>query len=102
MLAQIKVGQTREQVKFILGTPLLADIFHAERWDFPFYLARGNGELTTSRVTVYFKDDKVIKFDGGNLPTEKEYIARIAGPARVIAKAPTKEEPAPSTTNVNK
>ena len=35
MLAQLKVGQTREQVLFILGTPLLTDIFHADRWDYP-------------------------------------------------------------------
>jgi outer membrane protein assembly factor BamE len=79
MLDQLKAGMTRDQVKFVLGTPLLADPFHADRWDYPFYLARGNGELTTSRVTVFFKDNKVDHFDGGHLPTEKEYIARIAG-----------------------
>jgi outer membrane protein assembly factor BamE len=103
MLAQLKVGQTRDQVKFILGTPLLTDAFHASRWDYPFYLARGNGELTKARVTVYFKDDKVEKFDGGNLPTEKEYIARIAGPARVAAKeAPKKEEAGSASINIKK
>ena len=79
MLNQLKVGQTRDQVKFVLGTPLLTDVFHADRWDYPFYLARGNGELTTSRVTVYFKDDKVDRIDGGNLPTEREYINRLIG-----------------------
>jgi outer membrane protein assembly factor BamE len=98
MLAQLQVGQTREQVKFILGTPLLADVFHADRWDYPFYLARGNGELTTAKVTVYFKDNKVEKFDGGNLPTEKDYIARIAGPSKVSAATPPKKEEAPSAT----
>ncbi|TFW32166.1 outer membrane protein assembly factor BamE [Massilia horti] len=79
MLAQLKVGQTRDQVKFLLGTPMLTDVFHADRWDYPFSLQRGNGELTTARVSIYFKDDKVERFDGGNLPTEREYIARIAG-----------------------
>jgi outer membrane protein assembly factor BamE len=79
MLTQLKVGQTRDQVKFLLGTPLLTDAFHADRWDYPFYLARGNGELTTSRVTVYFKDNLVAKIDGGNLPTEREYISRLIG-----------------------
>lgn len=103
MLAQLKEGQTREQVKFILGTPLLTDVFHADRWDYPFYLARGDGELTKARVTVYFKDDKVVKFDGGNLPTEKEYIARIAGPAKAAAKdAPKKEEAGSATLQINK
>ena len=103
MLAQLKVGQTRDQVKFILGTPLLTDVFHADRWDYPFYLARGNGELTKARVTVYFKDDKVDHFDGGNLPTEKEYIARIAGPAKVLPKdAPKKEEVGSASISVKK
>jgi outer membrane protein assembly factor BamE len=99
MLNQLKVGQTREQVRFILGSPLLTDIFHADRWDYPFYLARGNGELTTSRVTVYFKNDVVERFDGGNLPTEREYIARIAGPAKVSKEA--KEAPRDGTAKAN-
>jgi len=94
MLDQLKVGQTREQVRFLLGTPLLTDMFHADRWDYPFYLARGNGELTTSRVTVYFKNDVVERFDGGNLPTEREYIARIAGPIKNVAKDAKKAEKA--------
>ena len=104
MLSQLKVGQTRDQVRFILGTPLLMDAFHATRWDYPFYLARGNGELITARVTVFFKDDKVEKFDGGNLPTEKEYIARIAGPSKVVAEKdlPKKEEAPSATIQVTK
>jgi outer membrane protein assembly factor BamE len=85
MLAQLKPGMTRDQVKFVLGTPLLTDMFHAERWDYPFYLARGNGELTKARVSVYFKDDKVDHFDGGNLPTERQYIEQIAGKSTFVA-----------------
>jgi outer membrane protein assembly factor BamE len=87
MLGQLKLGQTRDQVKFILGTPLLTDAFHADRWDYPFYLARGNGELTTSRVTVYFKDNLLAKVDGGNLPTEREYISRLIGISKYEVKS---------------
>jgi outer membrane protein assembly factor BamE len=87
MLAQLKTGMTREQVRFILGTPLLTDIFHSERWDYPFRLDKGNGEITSSRVIVFFKDGKVERFEGGNLPTEKEYIARIAGPAPAVPES---------------
>ncbi|AXA92904.1 hypothetical protein DPH57_18185 [Massilia sp. YMA4] len=87
MLAQLKTGMTRDQVRFVLGTPLLNDIFHADRWDYPFRLARGNGELTTSAVVVYFdKEGKVERFEGGELPTEQEYIARIAGPIKKFQK----------------
>jgi outer membrane protein assembly factor BamE len=87
MLTQLKVGQTRDQVKFILGTPLLTDAFHADRWDYPFYLARGNGELTTSRVTVYFKGDALARIDGGNLPSEREYISRLIGISKYVTKS---------------
>ncbi|WP_342118371.1 outer membrane protein assembly factor BamE [Pseudoduganella sp. OTU4001] len=88
MLAQLKPGMTKDQVRFLLGTALMADPFHAQRWDYPFRLAKGNGELTTSTVVVYFdKDDKVERFEGGNLPTEQEYIARIAGPIKEFKKA---------------
>ena len=100
MLDQLKVGQSREQVRFLLGTPMLMDMFHADRWDYPFYLARGNGELTTSRVTVYFKNDVVERFEGGNLPTEREYIARIAGPAKNVVKEAKKAEKAATSRPV--
>jgi outer membrane protein assembly factor BamE len=91
-LAQLKAGMTREQVRFVLGTALLQDIFHADRWDYPFRFERGNGELTTSRVTVYFnKEGKVDHFDGGNLPTERDYIAKLAGPL-------PQPDPPPGTT----
>ena len=96
MLAQLKKDMTRDQVRFILGTPLLTDIFHGERWDYPFRLAKGNGEVTTSRVVVFFKDNKVERFEGGNLPTEKEYIARIAG-APLKTEKPTPEVARPAS-----
>jgi outer membrane protein assembly factor BamE len=78
-VAQLKEGMTRDQVRNVLGTPLLADAFHADRWDYPFRLQRGNGEVLSSRVSVFFKDGFVARFEGGDLPSEKEYIARIAG-----------------------
>jgi outer membrane protein assembly factor BamE len=82
MLSQLKEGMTPEQVRFALGTPLLTDLFHSDRWDYIFRLQRGSGEVTTSRVTVFFKDDKLVRYEGGNLPTESEYLARISGASR--------------------
>ncbi|MES2259900.1 MAG: outer membrane protein assembly factor BamE [Pseudomonadota bacterium] len=107
MLAQLKTGMTRDQVRFILGTPLLTDIFHADRWDYPFRLAKGNGEVISSSVVVFFKEGKVERFEGGNLPTEKEYIALIAGPSKTAkqmlkeeARVPTSDKaPLPSGTD---
>jgi outer membrane protein assembly factor BamE len=81
MVLQLKEGMTHDQVRFVLGTPLLTDIFHADRWDYPFRLQKGNGEVTTSRVTVLFKDNRLVRFEGGDLPTEQDYLARLAGAA---------------------
>lgn len=78
MVAQLKEGMTPEQVRFVLGTPLLTDIFHANRWDYPFRLREGNGEITSSRVTVFFKDNRLARIEGGDLPTEKDFLALIA------------------------
>lgn len=77
MMAQIKDGMTREQVRFVLGSPLLTDMFHEDRWDYPFRLQKPNGEIVVSRVSIYFKSNTVAKYEGGDLPTEKEYLARI-------------------------
>jgi outer membrane protein assembly factor BamE len=82
MVAQLKPGMTQDQVVFLLGTPLLTDVFHSDRWDYSFSLQKGNGEITTSRVTVFFKDKLVSSFEGGDLPTEKDYLARIADKAK--------------------
>ncbi|MQR02167.1 outer membrane protein assembly factor BamE [Glaciimonas soli] len=80
MISQITEGMTTDQVTFALGTPLLTDMFHANRWDYVFRMQKGNGEVTSSRVTIFFQDGKVAKIEGGeNLPTESEYLARISG-----------------------
>lgn len=79
MMAQLKEGLTRDQVRFLLGTPLLTDMFHADRWDYVFHLQKGNGETLSSRVTIFFKDDRVARFEGGNLPSEKDFLNLILG-----------------------
>ncbi|TFV88170.1 outer membrane protein assembly factor BamE [Oxalobacteraceae bacterium OM1] len=85
MLAQLrdamknKEGVTPDQVRFILGTPLLNDVFHNERWDYPFLLKKRSGEIISSRVTVYFKGGRVSSVEGDQLPPEEQYLNLIAG-----------------------
>jgi outer membrane protein assembly factor BamE len=97
MVAQLKEGMTPDQVRFALGTPLLTDIFHANRWDYVFRLKKGNGEVTTSRVTVFFKDNRLARFEGGDLPTEQDYLNRLAGAAPKPAPKPAPPTDAPKT-----
>lgn len=86
MVAQLRPGLTRDQVRFVLGTPLLTDMFHSNRWDYDFRLAKGSGEIMTSHISVFFKDDLLERVEGGeNLPTESEYLTLITN-AKVGAK----------------
>ena len=76
--AKLKLDMTREQVRQVLGTPLLASYFHANRWDYVFEFKRAGQVIGKERrVTVFFDGDKVVKFDGDALPTEVEMVAEI-------------------------
>lgn len=68
LVAQLKEGMTREQVRFILGTPLVADIFHANRWDYVFYRELGDGRKENHRLSVFFANDKLARFTSENVP----------------------------------
>jgi len=65
MLAQVKPGMSRREVQSLLGTPLVTDVFHAERWDY-YYLRRDNTRkgAVQNRVTVVFDDDGVARVEG--------------------------------------
>ena len=60
----VKEGMTRSQVRYLLGTPMVADSFNKERWDYIYYLKKGRTRHVDSRrVTVYFDGDKVARLD---------------------------------------
>jgi len=61
---QVETGMTRSQVRFILGTPMIKDPFHADRWDYVYYFKRGgNYDPERKRLVVYFEGDKVASLD---------------------------------------
>lgn len=66
MAAQLKPGLTKDQVRFVLGTPLLMDIFHEDRWDYVYRLEKGRGgEVEQRRLSVFFdKDGKLARLGG--------------------------------------
>ena len=63
-LAKVKVGMTKPEVRQALGTPLLADAFHANRWDYYFYNEKKGKEVERNKITIHFADDKVTRIDG--------------------------------------
>lgn len=80
IMAQIQPGLGRVQVREILGTPLLVDPFHQDRWDYVFTIRRQGVPDQKRRVTVFFKDDEVERFDSEPLPSEREFVASIDKP----------------------
>lgn len=80
MADQLRQGMSREQVRFMLGTPLLASVLHEDRWDYVYHLKRGRtGETQTRRLTVFFKDNRVERFVSDELPNETEADNLILG-----------------------
>ncbi len=73
----LKVGMNRLQVREILGTPLLASMFHADRWDYVFTFQRQGAEPQARKVSVYFKGDILERFEADSLPTETEFVASL-------------------------
>ena len=74
---QLRAGLTRDQVRGLLGTPLLTDIFHADRWDYVFTIKRQGTEPQQRRLTVFFEGDRVARYEGGDLPSEQEFVDSI-------------------------
>jgi outer membrane protein assembly factor BamE len=63
-IAQVDLGMTRSQVQFLLGTPMIADSFHRDRWDYAYYFRRGRSPNPIQRwFIVYFDNDRVTRID---------------------------------------
>lgn len=73
----ITTGMPRAQVRDILGTPLVTSLFHADRWDYAFSIRRQGVPPQSFQLTVYFKDDVVSSVEGGDLPSESEFVERL-------------------------
>jgi len=74
----VKPGMSRTQVRDILGSPLLTDIFHADRWDYVFTIRRQGAAPQRRSIVVLFDGDTLKSIDtGGELPAEREFVASI-------------------------
>ena len=68
-VAQLQVGMTRTQVRYLLGSPMVPDIFNRDRWDYLYYFKTGHLERPEQRhLVVFFKEDKVASFQRENVP----------------------------------
>jgi outer membrane protein assembly factor BamE len=111
MVAQLKPGMTKEQVRFVLGTPLVTDIFHADRWDYVFYRELANGKKEQRNLSVVFEKERLSRVIGDLMPADgapqaggfdqqvkpaAKPAADSAKPAAAAAAKPAAEAPKPA------
>ncbi len=72
MLAKLQPGMDKSKVRFIMGTPLVVDVFHQNRWDYLYTMQKRGGEVKQRRVSLFFKDDKLDHIEGDVKPANGE------------------------------
>ena len=80
-------GMTHAQVQAMLGTPLIQDAFHADRWDYVYYSNDKRGKVQENRLKVYFEGDSLTRVEGKGLPKapliskppEKGFFSKLLG-----------------------
>ncbi|WP_092953052.1 outer membrane protein assembly factor BamE [Paracidovorax konjaci] len=87
----LQPGMSRQQVKEILGTPLLTSLFHADRWEYVFTLKRPGVDAQSRKLTVYFKGDAFERAVGDEMPTEAEFVATLGSARKSPPKVPVLE-----------
>ncbi|MGZ8156498.1 MAG: outer membrane protein assembly factor BamE [Burkholderiales bacterium] len=68
MVAKLKPGMTKAQVRFALGTPLVVDPFHTDRWDYVYALRKKGKIVEQRRLIVLFQDEKLLRLEGDVTP----------------------------------
>lgn len=104
MMGQLKPGMNKDQVRFVLGTPLIADVFHADRWDYLYRFKPGRGEVQQRHVSVFFDQGKLVRVGGdvvasGTVRPETSATQPQSAPKvieiGVDGRAPEQTKPAP-------
>ncbi len=70
MVSKLKPGMTKEQVRFVLGTPLITDIFHGDRWDYVYWREDQAGNREQRKLAVFFDKGKLARLDGDVVPAK--------------------------------
>lgn len=63
MVDKLRVGMTPRQVRYVMGSPMIADTFHPERWDYLYNLETGKGLLIENHLVLYFEGERLARID---------------------------------------
>jgi outer membrane protein assembly factor BamE len=73
----LQKGMSPDQVRQILGTPLVTSLFHGERWDYVFTLRRNGVAPQQRRLTVFFAGNAMDRVEGDTMPSESEFVSTL-------------------------
>jgi len=88
MLARLRPGMDKSKVRFVMGTPIIVDTFHSNRWDYVYSLSERGGRPVQRRVALFFEDDKLVRVEGnvkaaeGTLEPQREKSAMVEVPGQ--------------------
>jgi outer membrane protein assembly factor BamE len=86
-VALLQKGLSRDQVRGLLGSPLVTSAFHADRWDYVFTIERQGVPAQERRYSLTFKGDELDTFGGDSMPGENEFVATLVK-QRTLGKVP--------------
>lgn len=72
MVEKLKPGMTKSQVRFVLGSPPITDIFHANRWDYVYSIKQGGKVTDERKLTMFFENELLARVAGDVAPMTKE------------------------------
>ena len=75
----LQPGMSRQQIRDILGTPLVTSVFHSNRWEYVFTIKRPGVDPQVRKLTVFFNGDSFARAEGDEMPSESEFVASLQG-----------------------
>ena len=74
MIAQLELGMDKKKVIFIMGSPVILDTFHADRWDYLYLFKHGGGHSKRRQITLYFEQSKLARIEGNVTPAAGKLV----------------------------
>ena len=98
MREKLKLGMSKQQVRYVLGTPMVSDAFHGNRWDYIYSLEQRGEVVEKQRLTLYFEGDNLVRMDDGSQPGQ---AAPAIAPQPVAVPAVTAAPPPQSVAKTD-
>jgi outer membrane protein assembly factor BamE len=92
MREKLKLGMTRQQVHYVLGTPMINDAFHADRWDYVYRMEHGKKLIEEHKLTLYFEGDNLMRMVDDNQPLETIPTKSVNDKAEIKANEQQKDK----------